>query len=227
MKKPLAIMIGAGEGLGGSLARVFCNDGYQVVVINRSSCEFDFDDVVSYALDAADKNLMQTTLEEIIRKYGAAEVLIHNPAQLCIKPFMDTTVEDFQLAWNSMLLSAVNALHIVLPVMLEQGKGSVVVSGATGSLRGGANFSAFASAKFALRGFVQSLAREYQSQGIHIAHVILDGILDTPRSRALHSLDPADMMITDNVAFTYLQLVKQKPSAWTHELDLRPKNENF
>lgn len=227
MNKPMAVIIGAGEGLGHSLVKIFSHAGYQVAALNRSSIDYNLDHVVSYQLEAADTTLLTSTLEQIIQTDGVPEVLIHNPAELCIKPFMETTVDDFQLAWNSMLLSAVNALHVVLPLMLAQGKGSVVVSGATGSLRGGANFSAFASAKFALRGLVQSLAREYQSQGIHIAHVILDGILDTPRSRKLHSLDPADMMLTDDVANTYLQLVQQKPSVWTHELDVRPKNENF
>lgn len=227
MKKPLAIIIGAGEGLGCSLAKTFSHAGYQVAALNRSLHDFKLDGVVSYQLEAADTKSMKDTLGQIIQIEGVPEVLVHNPAQLCIKPFMQTTVEDFQSAWNSMLLSAVNALHVVLPLMQQQGGGSIIVSGATGSLRGGANFSAFASAKFALRGLVQSLAREYQAQGIHIAHVILDGILDTARSRNLHSLDPADMMVTDDVANAYLQLVQQKPSAWTHELDLRPQNETF
>lgn len=227
MKKPLAVMIGAGEGLGFSLAKTFSDAGYQVVVLNRSLYQFPLDDVLTFKVDAAHTKTVKETLAKIINDHGVPEVLVHNPAQLTINPFMQTSIEDFQSAWNSMVLSAINTLHVVLPLMVQQGKGSILVSGATGSLRGGANFSAFASAKFALRGLIQSLAREYQPQGIHIAHVILDGILDTPRSRNLHSLDPADMMLTDDVAETYLQLVQQKPSVWTHELDLRTKNENF
>jgi short-subunit dehydrogenase len=126
-----------------------------------------------------------------------------------------------------MVYSAFNAMKIVIPMMVKQGHGTIIVSGATASLRAGANFSAFASAKFALRGLTQSVAREYQKQGVHVAHVILDGILDTRKSRELHAMDPADMMSTYDVAEAYMQIIKQKPSAWTHELDLRPKNETF
>ena len=155
------------------------------------------------------------------------QVLIHNTAQLDIKPFLATSVADLERAWQAMVLSAFNVFQAVLPEMVKQAKGTILVSGATASLRGGENFSAFASAKFALRGLTQSVAREYQKQGIHVAHVILDGILDTPNSRKLHSLNPSSMMSTEEVAEAYLQLIEQKPSAWTHELDLRPTNEIF
>ena len=94
-------------------------------------------------------------------------------------------------------------------------------------MRGGANFSAFASAKFALRGLTQSLAREYQSSGIHVAHVILDGIINTAASRDRHGLDPTQMMKTTDIAEAYWQLAHQPKSTWTHELDLRPMSESF
>lgn len=227
MKKPLAIIIGGGEGLGLSLAKVYCHAGHQVAILNRSIGVSTLENVFMCQLDLADTEATKVTLTKIIQQHGTPEVLIHNPAELSIKPFLETSIDDFKSAWDSMVLSAFNALHVVLPLMVQNGKGTVLVSGATGSLRGGENFSAFASAKFALRGLIQSLAREYQKQGIHIVHVILDGILDTPRSRNLHSIDPADMMITDDVAEMYLQLTQQKPSVWTHELDIRPQNETF
>lgn len=126
-----------------------------------------------------------------------------------------------------MVVSAFNVMSAVLPLMVEKGRGSIIGSGATASLKGGAKFSAFASAKFALRGLTQSLARELQPKGVHFAHVILDGILDTPRSRVLHDLDPERMMETMDVANAYLQLAQQRPSTWTHELDLRPSSEVF
>ncbi len=111
--------------------------------------------------------------------------------------------------------------------MAQSGGGVLIVSGATASLRGGVRFSAFASAKFALRGLTQSLAREYQPAGVHVAHVILDGIIDTARSRALHSLDPAKMMQPDDIANAYWQIATQPKSTWTHEIDLRPATEGF
>jgi len=227
MKKQLAIIIGAGEGLGRSLALLLASSGYQVLGLNRSKVVCDIENVVMQQLDASNEKAVEDKISKLIDLYGVPQVLIHNPAQLDIKPFLQTTAEDFELSWKSMVLSAFNVLHAVLPGMAKQGKGTILVSGATASLRAGANFSAFASAKFALRGLTQSVAREYQQQGIHIAHVVLDGILDTPNSRTLHSLDPDDMMSTHEVAEAYIQLIQQKPSAWTHELDLRPKNEIF
>ena len=114
-----------------------------------------------------------------------------------------------------------------LAPMVDANGGTFIVSGATASLRGGAKFAAFASAKFALRGLTQSLAREYQPQGVHVCHTILDGIIDTERSRDLHSLDPAKMMKPDDIADAYWQLAHQPRSTWTHELDLRPASEGF
>jgi NAD(P)-dependent dehydrogenase (short-subunit alcohol dehydrogenase family) len=227
MSNPLAIIVGAGQGLGNSLATQFLKSGYRVIGLNRSSSDSIPDVIKIKQLDVSDRLSVKNTLTEVIGQYGVPQVVIHNPAQLCIKPFLETSVEDFEVAWKSMVLSAINVLHFVIPAMLQRGGGTVIVSGATGSIRGGVNFAAFASAKFALRGLTQSLAREYQKQGIHIAHVILDGILDTPRSRELHTLDPTEMMSTEDVADAYLKLVQQKSSAWTHELDLRPKTETF
>ncbi len=231
MSKPLALVVGAGEGLGDSLISTLSKSGYQVVALNRSIHQKEnppnLDRTSIKQIDLSNSTMVKTTMNEIVQEYGIPAVVIHNPAQLHIKPFLETSVEDFELAWKSMVLSAVNVLHSVIPPMLLQGKGTVIVSGATGSIRGGANFSAFASAKFALRGLTQSLAREYQKQGIHIAHVILDGILDTARSRKLHNLDPAEMMSTEDVANAFLQIIQQPPSAWTHELDLRPQSETF
>ncbi len=126
-----------------------------------------------------------------------------------------------------MVLSAFVMSQAIVPYMVKQGHGSIVVSGATASLKGGGQFSAFSSAKFALRALTQSLAREFQVQGIHVAHVILDGIVDTPNSRELHSLDPAKMMQSDAIAEQYLKLIDQPSSVWTHELDLRPQSETF
>ena len=228
--KKIALIIGAGSGLGATLATKFSKENYQVFGLNRSEIQSDQiknSDIHFMQLDATNRQAVTSTMKEILDQYGVPDVVIHNAAQLYIKPFMETSAENFEQAWQSMVLSAVNVLQSVMPQMARRGTGNVIVSGATASLRGSANFSAFASAKFALRGLTQSLAREYQQQGVHVAHVILDGILDTPRSRELHSFDPARMMKTEDVASAYLQLVNQPPSTWVHELDLRPSTETF
>ncbi len=177
--------------------------------------------------DLASDSLAIKLIKDILKAHGTPRVLIHNPAKLYIKPFEETTEAEFSTAWQSMVLSAFSVAQEVLPKMVEAGEGSYIVSGATASLRGGARFSAFASAKFALRGLTQSLAREYQTKGIHVAHIILDGIIDTEASRELHNLPTEKMMQTDALSQMYWDIAHQPRSVWTHELDLRPSTEGF
>jgi NADP-dependent 3-hydroxy acid dehydrogenase YdfG len=118
-------------------------------------------------------------------------------------------------------------VQAVLPQMVRQRSGAIVISGATASTRGAARFAAFASAKFALRGLAQSLAREYHSKGVHVAHVILDGLLRGSPSATRFGSDKDDGIDPNQVAETYRWLAEQEASSWTHELDLRPSSEKF
>ena len=111
--------------------------------------------------------------------------------------------------------------------MLEQGNGSILFTGATASIRAGGNFAAFASAKFALRGLAQSLAREFDPQGIHVAHVIIDGLIWGQPAKHLHKAQEGDCLKPEAIAEVYLNIIEQDSSAWTHELDLRPHSESF
>ncbi len=224
-KKSLAVVAGAGSGLGRALLKRFQDGGYEVVGLGRSplnDSDFPFQQV-----DLSNENDASQTLGALIADRGAPKVVIHNTAELVIAPFEKTTPADYQRTWNAMVLTAILLAKATVPPMVESGGGAFLVSGATASLRGGARFSAFASAKFALRGLAQSLAREYQSEGVHVAHMILDGIIDTPRSRDLHTLDPDRMMKPADIAEIYWQVAHQPASTWTHELDLRPQTERF
>jgi len=174
-----------------------------------------------------DADTAAALISDVITTYGPPKVVVHNTAELVIKPFASTTLLDFDRCWQSMVKAAVILAQSVMAPMVQGGGGTFIVSGATASLRGGAKFSAFASAKFALRGLTQSLAREYQPLGIHVIHTILDGIIDSERSRQLHSLDPANMMNPEDIAEAYWQVAHQPASTWTHELDLRPRSETF
>ncbi|MFT2111289.1 SDR family NAD(P)-dependent oxidoreductase [Marinomonas sp. 2405UD68-3] len=224
--KGLVIIAGVGTGLGQSLMATFQENGYTVIGLNRSLNEtleaFDI-----RQCDLANAQQTKDIISALITEFGTPKVVVHNTAQLVIQPFLHTTTDDFQSCWQSMTLSAVNLTHAVIPDMQEVNEGCFIVSGATASIRGGANFSAFASAKFALRGFTQSLAREFQTDGIHVVHAILDGIVDTENSRKLHTLHPDSMMEPNDIAQMYLQLSQQPQSIWTHELDLRPSSEKF
>ncbi|PLS21096.1 SDR family NAD(P)-dependent oxidoreductase [Neptunicoccus cionae] len=223
-QKPLALVAGAGAGLGQSLCARFEQDGFKVIGLGRTAP--DRPSGLFQTLDLSDAQQVPDLVADLIKQHGAPKVVIHNTAELVIAPFGETGLDDFKRTWASMVQSAFLLAQATLPAMLPEG-GSFIVSGATASLRGGARFSAFASAKFALRGLTQSLAREFQPQGIHVCHAILDGIIDTDRSRNLHSLDPAKMMNPADIAEAYWQLAHQPKSTWTHELDLRPASEGF
>ena len=225
--KATAIVLGAGHGLGEALCRKFSQEGYRVIGINRSKGVGGISNCEMFQADLNDVVQVGPVLQGVLDKYGAPEVVVHNTAQLVIKPFLETSQQEYAQAWQSTSNSLFASMQILLPKMTEVGQGAVIVSGATASIRGGEKFSAFASAKFALRGLTQSLAREFQPQGIHVAHVLLDGIIDTVRSRELHSLDPKKMMLPEDIASQYLALINQPKSVWTHELDLRPSSEGF
>lgn len=220
----LVLIAGAGNGLGVSLMKKFSAAGYAPVGINRSKADGDVDILQA---DLTSMKESQAAVEAAIEKYGSPKIVIHNTAQLTIKPFLEMDEGEFEYVWRNMVLSAHNLARASIIPLISGGGGAFIVSGATASLRGGNKFSAFASAKFALRGLTQSLAREFQPKGVHVAHVILDGIIDTPKSRELHGMDPARMMSPDDIAQAYLDLAQQPQSTWTHELDLRPASESF
>lgn len=222
---PLALVAGAGAGLGQALLKRFEAGGFSPVGIGRSRPESPIGEF--HVLDLSDEASMRTTIAQIIADHGVPTVVIHNAAELVICPFEDGHLSDYQRTWASMVQSCVLLGQSTLQPVVRAGGGVFIVSGATASLRGGARFSAFASAKFALRGLTQSLAREFQSAGVHVCHAILDGIIDTERSRALHSLDPSNMMRPADIAEAYWQIAHQPQSTWTHELDLRPATEGF
>ncbi len=225
MAKPLAIVAGAGAGLGQALVSALSRNGYVAYGLNRSVPSEA--ETTTLACDLTNPDETKRVLRDLIRTHGAPGLVVHNTAKLVISAFEQTPNADFEETWRAMVLSAVNLARVVLPNMVDAGGGSFIVSGATASLRGGKNFAAFASAKAGLRTLTQSLVREYGAKGVHVAHVILDGILDTAASRDLHGLDPSRMMQPEDVAGVYLSLAQQPKSTWTHELDLRPMGEAF
>jgi NAD(P)-dependent dehydrogenase (short-subunit alcohol dehydrogenase family) len=224
-RKPLVLVAGAGAGLGQSLLARFEQGGFMPVGFGRTRPDGPVGDF--HQLDLTDEAAVTAVMGQVIAEYGPPKVVIHNTAELVIAPFAQTSLGDYHRAWTSMVQSAVLIAGSTMQPMVRAGGGTFIVSGATASLRGGAKFSAFASAKFALRGLTQSLAREFQPAGVHVCHAILDGIIDTARSRNLHNLDPAKMMKPEDIAEAYWQLAHQPQSTWTHELDLRPAFEGF
>ncbi|MDO9294435.1 SDR family NAD(P)-dependent oxidoreductase [Bradyrhizobium sp.] len=233
LRRPTLLLTGAAEGLGTSIAGTFAAAGYDVVGLartERSSAQLSqrveqgggaYTHLicdVGQPIDVA--AVLQPHAERI-------DVFVHNPHLLVRKPFEQTTADEFEQAWRVACLGAVTSAQLVLPYMVARGKGTIVLTGATAGLRGAAQFSAFASAKFALRGLAQSLAREFGPNGIHVAHVILDGLIDEPQTDRRFGPARSTRMNPDSVAAAYLGLASQHPSAWTQEMDLRPFAERF
>ena len=230
--RPVLLLAGAADGIGAHISRVFAEAGYDIVGLSRSDRPaVQLMQVVREAggtyVHAVCDLTQPAEVAAALRPYvERIDVLVYNAAALIMKPFAETTPAEFEHAWRVASLGAFVTSQIVLPHMVARGAGTLIFSGATASLRGGAKFAAFASAKFALRGLAQALSREYGPQGIHVAHVVLDGLIDAvqtdqrfgPGSRRM---DP------DALARAYLYLATQHPSAWTHELDLRPAAERF
>lgn len=225
-KKKVVLIGGMGEGLGCALARCFTSKNYQVIGLNRSINSQADKEIIQLTVDLSEQKQVEHAIEDIKLTYGVPDVFIHNAAELLIAPLEKTSAEQFEQCWRAGTLSAFLLSKELLPAMAEKSS-TAIFTGATASLRGGNQFCAFSAAKFALRGLVQSLARQYQSLGLHIVHTVIDGIIDTAKSRQLHSLPVEQMLDPAEVAECYWQLTQQPKSAWTHELDLRPYLENF
>jgi NAD(P)-dependent dehydrogenase (short-subunit alcohol dehydrogenase family) len=231
--RPVLLLTGAAEGLGESIAEAFAAAGHDVLGLARSHrSAADLARRVgeaggSYSHLACDITRPAEVAVALQPHADRVAVLVHNAHALLIKAFEETTLADFERAWRVACFGAVAAIQIVLPAMTARGRGTIILTGATAGVRGGARFAAFASAKFALRGLAQSLARELGPRGVHVAHVVLDGLIDEAQTERRFGPAQSARMDPDAVARAYLGLATQHPSAWTHELDLRPFSERF
>ncbi|MEM6490292.1 MAG: SDR family NAD(P)-dependent oxidoreductase [Pseudomonadota bacterium] len=224
MAEGCVLIAGYGPGLGRALAHAFGVGGRPVIGLRRTPDPAD--PTPQIAVDLADGEAVDAAVATIADSHGRIGVAIHNPGAFLRAPLAETDPTAFEAVWRATTLSALHLGRAVLPAMAQAGGGAFLVSGATASLRGGAHFAAFASAKFALRGLVQAFAREWQPQGVHVAHVLIDGVIWSHRAESWGMEEAACMAATD-IAAAYVALADQPPSAWTHELDLRPFNEKF
>ncbi|HEX7928997.1 MAG TPA: SDR family NAD(P)-dependent oxidoreductase [bacterium] len=228
----VALIVGAGGVLGAALGAEFSAAGYAVAGLRRPGANPPANPTDGAAMeletcDLQDASDVQAAADRVVRRHGAVDVLVHNAAHLTVAPFLSLTNADLETAWRSGVACAAAGARAVLPAMLQQGRGAMIFTGATAALRGGARFAAFASAKFALRGFAQSLAREFQPHGIHVAHVVLDGLLAGSPSAKRFGTPDSPVIEPGDVARAYRLLAEQPRSTWTHEVDLRPSEEKF
>jgi NAD(P)-dependent dehydrogenase (short-subunit alcohol dehydrogenase family) len=243
MANPAALIIGAGDATGGAIARAFARDGL-VACVNRRSRNADQLEALAAAIreegnaahafpaDARDEAAMVELVERIGRDIGPIEVAVFNVGANVRFAVTDTSAQVYRKVWEMACFAGFLMGREVAKAMIARGCGTIIFTGATASLRGGAGFSAFSGAKAALRMLAQSMARELGPQGIHVAHVVIDGGIDTAFVRGLRpnfdELKAKDGVLSpDVIAANYVMLHHQHRSAWTHELDLRPWIESF
>jgi NAD(P)-dependent dehydrogenase (short-subunit alcohol dehydrogenase family) len=239
----VCLVIGAGDGLGASLARAFAREGLCVCVTRRprntesihklaESIRAEGHEAHAFGLDARLEDDVVALIERIEREIGPIEVLVFNIGANVRFPIVETTLRVYSKVWEMAALAGFLTSREAARRMIERGRGAILFTGATASVRGGAGFAAFAGAKHALRALAQSLARELGPKGIHVAHVVVDGAIDGDFIRSImpdaaEKLAREEILVPDEIAKNYVWLYRQKRSAWTFEIDLRPWSETW
>ncbi len=183
---------------------------------------------LAISADAADPTSVARAFDEVREGLGDPEVFVYSAGAFQMGGILELTPEQFDDCFRVNCSGAFYGAQQVLSAMLERGRGTIIFTGATASLRGSANFAALATGKFGLRALAQAMAREFGAQGIHVAHVVIDGQINTPRVREMYpDREEHTMLSPESIAETYWQLHSQDPTAWTLELDLRPSVEEF
>ncbi|MBV1701152.1 MAG: SDR family oxidoreductase [Hyphomicrobiales bacterium] len=242
-RQPVALVIGAGDATGAAIARAFAREGY-VACVTRRPRHADALEALAQSLrdeglsahalpaDARDEAQMQQLVETIEADIGPIEVAVFNIGANVRFSIGDTTAQVYRKVWEMACFSGFLMGREVSRHMLARNKGTLLFTGATASLRGGSGYAAFSGAKAALRMLAQSMARELGPRNIHVAHIVIDGGIDTafiremrPDFEALKAKD--GVLSPEEIARNYVMLHRQQRSAWTHELDLRPWCETF
>jgi NAD(P)-dependent dehydrogenase (short-subunit alcohol dehydrogenase family) len=219
----VAVVVGAGPGLGDALVARFAEAGMRVAAVSRrgGAGEPHRDPVRFYSCDATIGDQVRRVFERLTSELGPPSLIVFNVGIWDRGGILDISEGLFEQAWRTGCFAGFLVGRAAAASMLDHGGGTIIFSGATGSIRGGVGFAAFASPKFALRALAQAMARELGPKNIHVAHVILDGMIAQDNTSSEELLQPAA------IAETYYQLHRQVRSTWTHELDLRPSSEKF
>lgn len=229
--KPVCVVVGVGPGNGAAFARQFTSEGYRVALLARRT-EFTLelaaklDGAKAYACDVTDAASVERTFAAIRMELGDVDVLVYNPGAGVWANVEEITAEAFENSWRANVFGALLASKQVIPAMKKNQRGSIVFIGATASRRGGPRTAAFAPAKAAQKSLAESMARHLWPAGIHVALVILDGVVDTPATRKMMPDKPDSyFMKPDDIADNVVRLTRQKPSAWSFEIEVRPFGE--
>jgi len=237
VNEKVAAVLGVGPGLGAAVARRFAREDFAVglmargeesLAAAREEVEGSGGTALSITADATDAASVASAFDRVREELGEPEVFVYNAGAFQMGGILELSPEQFDDCFRANCSGAFYGAQQVLPAMVEMGRGTIILTGATAALRGSAKFAALATGKFGLRALAQSMAREFGPQGIHVAHVIIDGQINTPRLREDQpDREESTTLSPDSIAETYWQLHAQDPTAWTLELDLRPALESF
>lgn len=240
-KAALIVGVGPQTGLGAALAQRFAAAGLPVFIVGRSQSKLDLVAAVitgqggvaiPVMADATVEADMQRLLQTVAQSGCVLDVAAYNVDSNIPSPLLETDLETFTRLWQQNSLGAFLFGREVIRHMLPQRCGTLFFTGATASLRAKPPFTAFAAAKAGVRALAQGMAREFGPQGIHVVHAIIDGVIDGERARSqfpqfVEAKGQEGLLQASAIAETYWQLYRQHPSAWTHEIDLRPFKEGF
>ena len=243
--KPVCLVLGAGAGIGGTVATKFAAEGYHACLCRRSNLE-GLDQMVKnieedggtasgYIINAIEENILEELIISIEKDHGPIEVLVYNlGAQSGMKLLQETSIKEFEWAWRIADLGLFRVAKTVMPLMEQRGSGTLLVTSATAAMRGNKNQHSHATAMGGRRMLCQTLNAEFAPKGIHVAHIVIDGMVDAPDTlgkmlgkevfqqlRESRGMEHDGLILPEKIADTYFHLAKQHRSAWTHEIDLR------
>jgi len=233
MANEVAIVVGAGAGLGAALCRRFVKAGLLVAAAARDRERLTAlakeAGARPYPGDTTDENAVQDLFAAVQRDFGDPSLVVYNAGAFVPKAVVDTEAAEFERCWRVGCFGGFLVGRAAARIMLPRQRGTILFTGATAALRGGANFVNLAVGKFGLRALAQSMARELGPKGIHVAHVVIDGMIAAEHrpGRGKSERGPDALLDDDAIAEAYWQLHLQPRSAWTLEMDLRPWVEKF
>ena len=246
-QRGVALVVGAGDATGSAIGARFAREGYVACLTRRSADKLEpavqriraaGGQAFGYGSDARKEEEVVALVDQIEKEHGPIEVMVFNIGANVPSSILEETARKYYKVWEMACFSGfLNGREVAKRMVareLPKGghRGTIIFTGATASLRGAANFGAFSGAKMALRALAQSMARELGPQGIHVAHVVVDGAIDTEFIRTnfpeRYALKESDGILNpEHIADSYWMLHSQPRDAWTHELDLRPWSEKF
>jgi len=243
--KPVCLVVGAGAGIGGNVARRFAREGYHAVLCRRSdedglnrlveTIKTEGGSATGFMLDATQPDTIEDRVAAIEADIGAIDVVLYNlGAQIGNRALAETSLKAFETGWRIGTFGLFRLASVVCPLMVARGKGTILVTSSTAAMRGNAGQHSHAAAMGGRRMLCQSLNAEFGKQGVHVVHIVIDGAVDAPdtlgkllgperfqKLREARGLEHDGLMLPEQIAETYLHLARQHRSTWTHELDLR------